>query len=200
VQYRCLNLHAQRDGGPKLSLSVKNKWSLGWIKAWFYCRVPYLRHSEGRKSVFALRSRMSALHYTVKPEVKCSASDVNNTAFVRAAAMIGVHRAIEELLACGMYPLASSFGFTDVAIGTTVVSKVKTPLPPFPVEAVSAEDASRFMAKVETDVKRILGSYGPKEHDALMAANLPNGGCLNWVSKQMRVPYAPRSLPGTEAF
>jgi hypothetical protein len=29
TQYRCLNFHAKWDGGPKLSLTVKNKWSSG---------------------------------------------------------------------------------------------------------------------------------------------------------------------------
>jgi hypothetical protein len=67
------------------------------------------------------------------------------------------------------------------------------------VEPVSAEDAGRFLAKVETNVERILGSYGPKEHDALMTAKLPNGGRLNWVFEKMGVPYAPRPLPGIEA-
>jgi hypothetical protein len=67
------------------------------------------------------------------------------------------------------------------------------------VEPVSAEDAGRFLAKVETNVEMILGSYGPKEHDALMTAKLPNGGRLNWVFEQMGVPYAPRPLPGIEA-
>jgi hypothetical protein len=33
MQYRCLNFHAKRDGGLKLSLTIKNKWSAGWIKS-----------------------------------------------------------------------------------------------------------------------------------------------------------------------
>jgi hypothetical protein len=38
TQYGCLNFHAKRDGGPKLSLAIKNKWSTGWTKSWFYYR------------------------------------------------------------------------------------------------------------------------------------------------------------------
>jgi hypothetical protein len=53
AQYRCLNFHAKRDGWPKLSLAIKNKWSLGWMKASFYCHVTCLRSSEGGKSVYA---------------------------------------------------------------------------------------------------------------------------------------------------
>jgi hypothetical protein len=99
-----------------------------------------------------------------------------------------------------MYPLASGFGFRDVAIGTTAVSKVETPLPIFTMEAISAEGADHFLAKVEMDAEKVLGSYGPREHDALMTVKLPNGGRINQVFEQMGVPYAPRLLPGTEAF
>jgi hypothetical protein len=56
VQYGCLNFHAKRDGGPKLSLAIKKKWSLGWTKSWFYCCVPCLHSSEGGKSVYTLHS------------------------------------------------------------------------------------------------------------------------------------------------
>jgi hypothetical protein len=80
--YGCLNFHAKRDGGPKPSLAIKNKWSLGSTKAWFYCRVPCLRSSEGGRSVYALHSRMSALDYVVEPEVDCPDDDLNNAAFV----------------------------------------------------------------------------------------------------------------------
>jgi hypothetical protein len=37
TQYGCLNFHAKRDDSPKLSLAIKNKWSMGWTKLWFYC-------------------------------------------------------------------------------------------------------------------------------------------------------------------
>jgi hypothetical protein len=62
---------------------------------------------------------MSALDYTVEPEVDYPDSDANVTAFVWATATIGGRDAVEEFLACGMYPLASSFSFLDVAVGTT---------------------------------------------------------------------------------
>jgi hypothetical protein len=54
VQYGCLNFHAKRDGGPKLSLTIKNKWLAGWTKSWFYCRVPCRQCSGGGKSMYAL--------------------------------------------------------------------------------------------------------------------------------------------------
>jgi hypothetical protein len=79
--------------------------------------------------------------------------------------MIGGCDVVKGYLACGMYPLASDFSFRDVAIGTTTLSKVEMPLPVFPVEAILANGAHRFLAKVETNAEKILGSYGPKEHE-----------------------------------
>jgi hypothetical protein len=55
AQYGCLNFHAKRDGGSKLSLTIKNKWSVGWTKSWFYCWVPCLQSSTGGESVYALQ-------------------------------------------------------------------------------------------------------------------------------------------------
>jgi hypothetical protein len=136
----------------------------------------------------------------VKPEVECPDVDMNNTAFVRATTTIGGRDAVEEFVACKMYPLASSFSFREVTIDTTHVSKVWTPLPLFPVEAVSVENSSHVLAEVEIEVERIIGSFGPKEYDAFTKAKLPNGDCLNHVFENMGLAYAPCLLPGTEAF
>jgi hypothetical protein len=133
---------------------------------------------------------MSALDYIVEAKVDCSYIDVNDTAFVQATTMIGGHDPVEEFLACGMYPLSSGFGFRDVAIRTTIVSKVETALPIFPVEAVSAGSANHFLAKVKSDADKFLGSYGPREYYVCMLAKLPNSGRLNRVFEQMGVPYA----------
>jgi hypothetical protein len=167
VQYGCLNFHAKRGRGPKLSIAIKNKWPSGSMKSWFYYRIQCLRSSEGGKSVHALRSRMSALDYTMEPKVKCLDKNASDDSFVRAAATIGGHDAVEEFLACKMYPLASCFSFWDVAIGMTPVLKVRTPLPLFPVEAVPTENACYVLAGIETNTVRILASSGLKEYDAL---------------------------------
>jgi hypothetical protein len=89
AQYGCLNFHVIRDGGPKLSLVVKNKWSTGWTKSWFYCRAPCIHGSGGGKSVYVLHSRMSALDYTVEPEVECPDDDPIDAAFVQTTTTIG---------------------------------------------------------------------------------------------------------------
>jgi hypothetical protein len=176
-----LNFHVKRDGSPKLSLAIKNKWVVGWTKSWFYCRVPCRQSSEGGKSMFALHSQMSELDYAVKPEVECSDDDPNDAAFVRAMATIGGRDVVEEYVACKMYPLATGFGFESVPVGMTPMSKVELPLPPFVVSTISAEHAGRVLAEVETEAERVLGSFGPREYDALVAANILNGGRLNQV-------------------
>jgi hypothetical protein len=178
TQYGYLNFHAKRDGGPKLSLAIKNKWSARWTKSWFYCRVPHLRSSEGGKSMHILHSWVSALNYTVEPEVECSDDDPNDAAFIRATNTIRGRDAIEEFVACKMFPLSSGFGFKDVTIGTTPVSKIQTLLLLFPVEPLSVEDVAHVLAEVDTEAKRFLGSFGLREYDTLMMVKLPYGGCV----------------------
>jgi hypothetical protein len=114
--------------------------------------------------------------------------------------LIGGRDAVEEFMACGMYLLLFGLGFNNVTNSATTVSKVMVPLPIFLMEPASTQSADHFLAKVETDVKQILGSYGPKEHDAFLDVKLPNGGRLNWMFEQMGVPYAPQPMSGTVAF
>jgi hypothetical protein len=47
TQYGCLNFHAKRDGGPKLSLAIKNKWSTEWTKSCFTA----VCHADGASKV-----------------------------------------------------------------------------------------------------------------------------------------------------
>jgi hypothetical protein len=116
---------------------------------------------------------MSVLDYIVEPMVDCPGSDANDTAFVQATTTIGGCDAVEEFLACGMYPLLADFGFGVVRVGTTVMSKVETPLPVFPVEAISMEAANHFFfVTVETGAEIILGNYRPREHEVCTAVKL----------------------------
>jgi hypothetical protein len=45
----------------------------------------------------------------------------------------------------------------------------------------------------------VLGSFRPREYNALRVANILNGGRLTRVLEQMRVPYFPRPQPGSAA-
>jgi hypothetical protein len=139
---------------------------------------------------------MNVLDYEVEPLVDCVDTDMNVVAFIRATTMIRHRDAVKDFLACGMYPFSAGFGFKGVTDGTTTVLKVVVPLLVFPVESVSVENTHHFLAKVEVDAERILGSYGPKEHEACIAVKLPNGGRLNRVFEQMGVAYALHPLPG----
>jgi hypothetical protein len=149
AQYGSMNFHAKRDGGSKLSLAIKNK------------QLPSHRSSIGGKSVYVLHSRMSTLDYIIELEVECHDDDANDATFVRAIAIIGGRDTVEEFMASKMYPLAVGFGLHGVAIDTTSMLKVQTPLPLFLIEAVPMGDASRVLEKVETEVERFLGSIRP---------------------------------------
>jgi hypothetical protein len=145
--------------------------------------------------VHALHSRMSVLDYAVEPKVECLDNDPNDAAFVWATATIGGRDGVVDYVAWKSYPLAASFIFESMTLGMTLVSKV----PLFVVGNVAAEHAIHVLAEVETEAEKVLGSFGPKEHDALRMANIPNGGHLNWILEQMRASYTPRPLPGSEA-
>jgi hypothetical protein len=67
---------------------------------------------------------MSMLDYAVEPEVECLDNDPNDTEFIQASTTIGGRNAIEEYLACKMYPLAVGFGFESVPLGMTLLLKV----------------------------------------------------------------------------
>jgi hypothetical protein len=123
--------------------------------------------------VYALHSWMSELYYTVEPEVECPNNNPNNAAFVRATTTIGGRDAVEEYVACKIYPLAASFGFESVPLGMTPVSKVETPLPLFIVGTIAVEHVDQFLVKVETKAGRVLGRFRPREYDALRVTNIP---------------------------
>jgi hypothetical protein len=107
--------------------------------------------------------------------------DPNNAAFVWATPTIGGRDAVEEYVACKMYPLAVGFGLKSMPVGMTLVSKVETCLPLFVVGTFVVEHADHFLEEVEMDADRVLGSFGPREYDALAVANIPNGGHRNRV-------------------
>jgi hypothetical protein len=117
---------------------------------------------------------MGELDYAVEPEVECPDNDPNDDAFVQATATIGGYDGIEEYVACKMYPLAVAFGSKDVPFGMTPVSKVETTLLLFVVGAVTAEHVDHVLAENEMEAERVLGSFGPKEYEALVAANISN--------------------------
>jgi hypothetical protein len=119
----------------------------------------------------------------------CSNNDPNDASFVWVAATIEGRDAVENYVACKIFPLAASFGFESVPLGMTPMSKVKIPLPLFAVGTIAAEHANHFSAEVETEAERVLVSFRPREYVALRVVNILNGGHLNHVLEQMGVSY-----------
>jgi hypothetical protein len=48
-QFGCINFHGRRGSGVKLTSAIKNKWSSGWMKAWFCRKVPRYLCEQGGK-------------------------------------------------------------------------------------------------------------------------------------------------------
>jgi hypothetical protein len=129
--------------------------------------------------VYTLYSWMSELDYAVEPKVECPDNDPNDASFVRATATIGGRDAVEEYVACKMYPLATGFGFESVPLGMTPMSKVESPLLLFAMGAIAARLADQVLAEIEMEVERVVGSFGPREYDTLKMAIILNTGRLN---------------------
>jgi hypothetical protein len=39
-QFIVINFHLRQGGEAMLTPTIKNKWSIGWRKTWFYCKEP----------------------------------------------------------------------------------------------------------------------------------------------------------------
>jgi hypothetical protein len=81
-QFNCINFHARLGVGVKLTLAIKNKWSIGWTKAWFYCKVHAHLCLQGRKAIYHLHSHMCSLDFRMEPPFDCGDDDSGDTAFV----------------------------------------------------------------------------------------------------------------------
>jgi hypothetical protein len=73
--------------------------------------------------------------------------------------------------------LSVDFGFGEVAEALTPMSKVMMPLPDFHVIRPDGEDDAQFVAQIELEAEKIVGSYSAKEHEACVQ-HIPNGGWL----------------------
>jgi hypothetical protein len=49
-KFGCINFHGRQGSGVKLTPTIKNKWSSGLMKAWFYCMVPRHLCDQGGNS------------------------------------------------------------------------------------------------------------------------------------------------------
>jgi hypothetical protein len=74
--------------------------------------------------------------------------------------MIGGRDAIEEYLACKMFPLLANFGFAEIADGETLLLKVVLPLPEFPFSKLHGESNDHFLVRVELGTENVVSRYG----------------------------------------
>jgi hypothetical protein len=72
---------------------------------------------------------MVPLDFSTDPSFECTDNDSGDLAFIRATSLNGVRDAVQEYLACGMFPLSANFSFAEIVDGETPVSKVTLPLP-----------------------------------------------------------------------
>jgi hypothetical protein len=131
-QFGVINFHGQRGGEAGLAPATKNKWSAGWTKAWFYCKVPLHPCLLGGKTVHTLRSHMSSLNFRTRPSVQDSVEDLSDDAFIWAYKNIRGRDVVEEFVSCGVWPLSTGVSFEHVKVGLTLASQLKVPLPSFP--------------------------------------------------------------------
>jgi hypothetical protein len=66
-QFGCIYFHGRLGSKVKLTPVIKNKCSAGWIKAWFYCKVPKHLLEQGGKSMHILCSHMCGLEFWMEP-------------------------------------------------------------------------------------------------------------------------------------
>jgi hypothetical protein len=181
-QFGCINFHAWWGSRAKLTPAIKNKWPVGWMKAWFYCKVPKHIYEQGGKVVHILRSYMCSLEFcTDPPPPDYADNNSGNVVFVQATKFIRGRDTVKEFLACHIYPPAAGVGFNRVTTCSTPVSKLKVPLPKFvSIRKDNDENDVQFFARVELEAEGIVGSYTKPEHDASLA-HVRNGGQLNYV-------------------
>jgi hypothetical protein len=85
------------------------------------------------KSVYALHSSMARLDFSTEPSFECADDDAGDLTFAHATSLFGGRDVVEEYLACRMFSLLASFGFSDIADGERPALKVTLPLPEFPL-------------------------------------------------------------------
>jgi hypothetical protein len=82
---------------------------------------------------------------------------------------------------------------------TTTIGGRDAALSLFAMGPITAVHTDHFLAGVEMEAERVLGTFGPREYNALGVVNILNGSRLNRVLEQMGVPYTPRPRPGSKA-
>jgi hypothetical protein len=139
---------------------------------------------------------MRSLNFYMKPSIENCGEDLSDDAFVWASRNIRGRDGVEQFVSCGIWSLAGDVSFEHVKVGLTPVSKLKVPLPRFPLFREDGEDDASLLARVEQEARNIVGSYTRAEHEACVSG-LPNNGHLNRVLELTGVAYGPRPTPAS---
>jgi hypothetical protein len=89
------------------------------MEAWFICKGNLHVCPWGGKTIYALRSHMSALNFRTKPSIWDSGEDLSDNAFVWASRNIRGRDIVEEFVSCGVWPLVASVNFEHVKVDLT---------------------------------------------------------------------------------
>jgi hypothetical protein len=144
------------------------------------------------KGVYLLCSEMSALDYLMEMPHSCAADNVNVLAFEEATKIIRRRDAVEEFLACGIWPLSDGWDFKVEKIESPL-SKVIVPMPKMTAIIAEKETWAAFEARIASATNQLVGNYGTTKHHACATQLLHDR--LNHVSELAGVNYQPRPEP-----
>jgi hypothetical protein len=92
---------------------------------------------------------MTRLDFVTEPSFHCPGNEAGDMAFIKVTCAIGGRDAVEEYMACGLFPLSGSFNLGEIFEGKMLVSKLTVPLPEFPIARRPDETNNGFRVRVE---------------------------------------------------
>jgi hypothetical protein len=135
---------------------------------------------------------MSALDYLMEMPHSCAVDNVNVLAFEEATKFIRRRDAVEEFLACGIWPLSDDWDFKVEKIESPL-SKVIVPMPKVTAIIAGKEMWATFEARITSATNHLVGNYGTTKHRACATQLLHDR--LNHVSELAGVNYQLRPEP-----
>jgi hypothetical protein len=140
------------------------------------------------KGNYLLSSTMTQLNYLTDAPFECDPKDRNVAAFAKAASTIGGRNAVEEFLACGMWPLSKKFGF-EVEMKETPLLKVVAPMLKVTPTIGAQELEADFEKWIVNAASLLVGNYNTTEHNTYKGLRY---GRLNRVFELADVLCQPR--------
>jgi hypothetical protein len=131
---------------------------------------------------------MTLLEYLMDAPYECGPDDVNMAAFAEATTIIGGRDAVEEFLACGIWPLTEGWEFLVVK----QESKVVVPMPKVTATIKNQEMGSDFEARIAATANQLVGNYSIMKHNACV---MLQHGWLNRVFELAGMSYQHRLEP-----